>query len=147
MLVVSLVVTRDLPTPPCYEVRYEVRVLGANRPDTMVKDLALAPPEELISTLVQAAEAYPSAIDVWGDKTCKVTLRVRDADAAVAEQTAAELYGEISSAGIMLLNDGVAHAAHKTPSRCWVVLLSVVAAAVLALCFHLLQTRRDGRTA
>lgn len=135
----SMVATRDLPVPSCYEVRYEVRLLGMNLPDTPVKDLVCINPEDVCVRLREAARSSHCSVDVWCDKTYKVTIRVRDNDAATAEQIARSLYGELEGIHHALLNDATASRATLTPARWLVVGLALLGALLLSLLFVALR--------
>lgn len=158
MLVVSLIVTRDIPASPVYEVRYEMYVVGDVRPDTMVKDLVQPSPDSLVIRLSEAAQQCASAVSVWSDKTGKLTLRVRNAQEAVALQEASALYAQVESVStfdslpaasmnseaeggatvssaaavpeVVLLNEATAQQARLTPYR-WLVVLAAELASLL----------------
>lgn len=167
MLVLSLAVTCNLPTPSVYEVRYEMYVVGDVRPDTMVKDLVQPSPDSLCHLLQEASQQCASEVSVWSDKTGKLTLRVRNDQESVALQEAAALFARVESVStfdslsaasmaaetekaasmssvepvpeVVLLNEAAAHQARLTPERWLVVLVAVLASLLLSGIFLLFR--------
>lgn len=123
-----------------------MRVLGTNRPDTMVKDLQPMRPTALCEHLRAEAGQYGADVAVWSDKTYKVTLRVRDADPDAAKTVAKALYSTVDKHSVQLLNEVVADTLRHTPQRWLVILLSLLACAFvcsLYVLFDALISRDD----
>lgn len=150
MFVVSLIVTRELPVPQAYEVRYEVYVVGANRPDTKYKDLSLCSPDKLCRYVKSCTSSFSSEVFVWSDKTGKLTLRLRNSDASQLLSEGNEVFSYLkhcakrkadvtalpqcsqAESEIVLLNESATYQAHLTPNRWLVVIVSVLAAMLLS---------------
>lgn len=92
VLLVAVLATRDLPHPRVFEARYEFRIRdyqkNIDQPEAVLNGLELMDSYALAGALAaRAANA-----DIRCDKTEKITLCVRHAQAAEAAQQAAELF-------------------------------------------------------
>lgn len=164
MFVVALIVTRDLPMPSCYEVRYEMYVVGTDRPDTMFKDLSLYSPYILsryLKSAISVQDYDDMDVSAWCDKAGKLTVRLRGADANELLDQGNQLFSYIKDCangesylwtkwsvrdsskteiGVVLLNEDAAYQVHRTPNRWLVVLVSVLAAMLLCGMFVVLRS-------
>ena len=125
MAVFSVIATYDLPTPQCYETLYEARVTC----------------DELVAGLQEQASSMDGDVDVWADKTSKITIRVRHEQKDVTENEAKQFYVSLynSCDTVELIDNQSGHFAHVTHNRWLMVILSTLAAALIAFAFVLLR--------
>lgn len=97
VLAVALMVTRDLPCPRTYEVRYEFRVRNYFRnvegPERVMAGLALRDSYWLCGYVDSLPVPEGLTRRVQYDPTEKITLLVRGMDSTAVADYAAELYG------------------------------------------------------
>ena len=123
MAVFSFIVTHDLPSPQCYETKYEARTTC----------------DELVRRLQEQASEMDGDVKIWADKTSKITIRVRHEQKEVTENEARQLFVSLynSCDTVEYLDNQGAHLAHYTYNRGLVILLSTFAAVVMAFVFVL----------
>lgn len=125
MVIFSIIVTYDLPSPQCYETKYEARTTC----------------DELVGGLQEQASEMEGDVKVWADKTSKITIRVRHEQKEVTENEARQLFVSLynSCDTVEYLDNQSAHLAHYTYNRWLLILLSTIAAVILAFVFVLFR--------
>ena len=96
MAVVALLSTTELPWVPCHEARYEMRIRdyrkNIDQPEAVLNGLELVDGRALCGWLDSLSTAFGGEVETGCDRTEKITLRVRSADAKEAETTARTLF-------------------------------------------------------
>lgn len=96
MAVVALLSTAGLPWVPCNEARYEMRIRdyrkNIDQPEAVLNGLELVDGRALCGWLDSLSTGYGGDVETGCDRTEKITLRVRSADAREAETTARTLF-------------------------------------------------------
>ena len=96
MAVVALLSTAELPWVPCHEARYGMRIRdyrkNIDQPEAVLNGLELVDGRALCGWLDSLSAGFDGEVETRCDRTEKITLRVRSADAREAETTARTLF-------------------------------------------------------
>ena len=96
MVIVAVLSTAELPWFPCHDERYEMCIRdyrkNINQPDTVLNGIEMVDSRALYNWLDILSPACDGDVEIGCDRTEKITLRVRSADANEAKATTHTLF-------------------------------------------------------